>query len=36
MGAVNIVVMVESVRAFVDHKGDDLNKFHVPAVSTSR
>ncbi|KAH7107492.1 CDF-like metal transporter [Auriculariales sp. MPI-PUGE-AT-0066] len=32
MATVNVVVIVEAIRALVSHKGDELNKFHIPAV----
>jgi cation diffusion facilitator family transporter len=32
MAAVNLVVIVESVRAIVTKEGDDLHKFHLPSI----
>lgn len=33
MGAVNLVVMVESVRDLVEHSSDsDTNAFHLPSI----
>ncbi|THU78750.1 CDF-like metal transporter [Dendrothele bispora CBS 962.96] len=32
MGAVNLVVIVESIRALVTHEGSDLQAFHLPSI----
>jgi len=32
MGSVNLIVVVEAVRRFVSHSGDETNKLHVPAL----
>ena len=34
MTTVNTVIIVESVRGFLDHTGDELNKLHIPAVAS--
>ena len=33
MGSVNLVIIVESVRAIATHKGGDTNAFVIPAVA---
>jgi hypothetical protein len=33
MFAVNLVIIVEAIRSMASHKGDDTNKFFVPAVA---
>ncbi|KAH7344414.1 CDF-like metal transporter [Rhizoctonia solani] len=32
MAAVNLVILVESVRALVDHAGEETNDLHIPAI----
>lgn len=32
MGAVNLVILVESIRALVDHNGEETNKLHIPSI----
>jgi len=34
MFAVNLVVIVESIRSIVTHKGGEINDFFVPAVAS--
>jgi len=33
MFAVNLVIIVESIRSIASHKGDDTNEFFIPAVA---
>ncbi|WWC72045.1 uncharacterized protein I206_106005 [Kwoniella pini CBS 10737] len=32
MGGVNVILIVLSIQEFVTHKGDDLQKFHLPSI----
>ncbi|CAE6405269.1 unnamed protein product [Rhizoctonia solani] len=32
MAAVNLVILVESIRALVDHGGEETNELHVPSI----
>ncbi|WVQ66958.1 uncharacterized protein L199_005149 [Kwoniella botswanensis] len=32
MGGVNVILIVMSIQEFVTHKGDDLQKFHLPSI----
>lgn len=32
MGSVNLVVIVESARTLIDHKGGDTTPFHLPSI----
>ncbi|CAE6389552.1 unnamed protein product [Rhizoctonia solani] len=32
MAAVNLVILVESIRALVDHGGEETNQLHVPSI----
>ena len=32
MGSVNLVVIVESMRAIIDHGSGELNEFHLPSL----
>ena len=34
MFAVNLVIIVESIRSIITHKGDDTNDFFIPAVAS--
>ncbi|KZW01991.1 CDF-like metal transporter [Exidia glandulosa HHB12029] len=33
MSAVNLIVVVESVRVVITHKSEDLNEFHIPSIA---
>ena len=33
MFAVNLVIIVESIRSIASHKGDDTNKLFIPAIA---
>ncbi|WVO18531.1 hypothetical protein L204_106250 [Cryptococcus depauperatus] len=32
MGGVNVILIVMSIQEFVTHKGEDVNKFHLPSI----
>jgi hypothetical protein len=32
MGAVNLVVVVESLQTVITKRGDSLNDFHIPSI----
>jgi hypothetical protein len=32
MGAVNLILIVQSIQEFVTHKGSDVNNFHLPSI----
>jgi hypothetical protein len=32
MGSVNFVVIIESMRALINHGDESLNQFHIPSV----
>lgn len=32
MAAVNLILIVQSIQEFITHKGDDVNKFHLPSI----
>ena len=32
MAAVNLVILVESIRALVDHGGAETNELHIPSI----
>lgn len=34
MLAVNLVIIIESIRSIATHKGDDTNEFFIPAVAS--
>jgi len=34
MFAVNLVIIVESIRSVASHSGDDTNEFFIPAVAS--